>query len=526
MKSGKQVLGTTASPTPAAQYIRMSTEGQDLSPEIQRQALAEYADRNGMRIVASYEDPGRSGLTLRARHSMRRLIRDVVDDACPFDVILVYDVSRWGRFIDADASAYYEYHCRLHGVQVVYVNEPFAPEPTPMGALLKNLKRAMAAEYSRELGVKCRAGQSRSIALGYQMGSLPVLGFRRMAVSAEGTMKRLLEPGERKPSPTDRVRWVAGPDDEIELVRTIFRLYATTKLSMQKIADILNGEGHLTCRGKPFTEASLGVLFGCEAFIGNFVWGRRDERRGLRRPASDPTISRGLACVPPIVDPKTWELVRRKRQNPSLCRASNAEMLHSLRAALRRQPRLRETDLKAMGCPSGSTYRNHFGSFLAAAELALGDRRGKYSEVRRRMASTWRLIERFIADLLELLRAHGVHAARPTHQCAILLEGRTRIVVQVLWRSGCATLQPRWIIKKRDCGDCQYVLFLRMLDVQSAEDFVLLTINEYQRSRWRCELTPQAGIRLRTAEELLRALRCTTLRDGDSVRADVPSLRQ
>src|SRR5437764_5045328 len=114
-----------ASPTLAALYIRMSSDGQDLSPAIQQQALSEYANQHRMSIVASYEDWGRSGLTMKARHSMHRLIRDVAAPACPFKVVLVYDVSRWGRFFDTDASAYYEYHCRLHGVQVVYVKESF-----------------------------------------------------------------------------------------------------------------------------------------------------------------------------------------------------------------------------------------------------------------------------------------------------------------------------------------------------------------------------------------------------------------
>lgn len=507
MKSPKHQTSSAARQIPAAQYIRMSTEGQDLSPAVQRQAMSDYAQRHGMCIVATYEDPGRSGLTLRARQSMRRLIRDVADVSCPFELILVYDVSRWGRFFDTDASAYYEYHCRLHGVQVVYVNETFSPEPTPMSALLKNLKRAMAAEYSRELAVKCRAGQSRAIALGYQMGSMPALGFRRVAVSAEGVAKRMLESGERKPSPTDRVRWVAGPAEEIELVRTIFRLYATTKLSMQKIAQILNDEGKRTSKGKRFTEASLGVLFSSEAFIGNFVWGRKDERTGLRRPAGDPAITRGPASMAPIIDAQTWELVRRKRGDPSKCRASNEEMLRSLRQAFRMEANLRVTHLKALGCPSGSTYRNHFGSFMAAAELALGDHTGKKSDVRRRMACTWQLIQRFIDDLVELLRGQEVDAVRLRHQCAFLVEGQTRIVVQALWRSTRPSSQPRWIIKKRDCGDCQYVLFLRMADAQSAEDFVLLTLDEYRRSRWRSELTPSLGIRLRSAQELSEALR-------------------
>ena len=45
----------------AAQYIRMSTDKQDLSPSVQKDAIAAYAAAREMQIVATYEDEGRSG---------------------------------------------------------------------------------------------------------------------------------------------------------------------------------------------------------------------------------------------------------------------------------------------------------------------------------------------------------------------------------------------------------------------------------------------------------------------------------
>src|SRR5438105_3224227 len=108
----------------AAQYVRMSTDGQDLSPIIQKQAIAAFAAQNDLEVIATYEDVGRSGIDIVNRPSLRKLLRDVVDGVA-FKTVLVYDVSRWGRFQDADASAYYEYHCRLQGVNVIYVAEPF-----------------------------------------------------------------------------------------------------------------------------------------------------------------------------------------------------------------------------------------------------------------------------------------------------------------------------------------------------------------------------------------------------------------
>ena len=44
------------------------------------------------------------------------LITDVRLGRADFDHILVYDVSRWGRFQDVDESAYYEFMCKEAGV--------------------------------------------------------------------------------------------------------------------------------------------------------------------------------------------------------------------------------------------------------------------------------------------------------------------------------------------------------------------------------------------------------------------------
>src|SRR6185295_18827128 len=110
-----------------------------------------------------------SGLQLLNRPRLRQLLRDVADEP-PFTQILVYDVSRWGRFQDIDAAAYYEYHCRLHGVQVVYVSESFANDNAPTTVLLKSMRRVMAAEYSRDIAFKARAGQQRVVTMGFHMG--------------------------------------------------------------------------------------------------------------------------------------------------------------------------------------------------------------------------------------------------------------------------------------------------------------------------------------------------------------------
>ena len=121
---------TTGNPLiPAAQYLRMSTEHQQYSLQNQSTATQKYAEARGFQIVRTYSDAAKSGLVLRHRPGLQQLLRDVVETP-PYRVILVYDVSRWGRFQDTDEAAHYEFLCKSAGVPVHYCAETFANDGT------------------------------------------------------------------------------------------------------------------------------------------------------------------------------------------------------------------------------------------------------------------------------------------------------------------------------------------------------------------------------------------------------------
>ena len=151
----------------AVEYVRMSTEHQRYSTENQSDVIRQYAAKRGIEIVRTYADAGKSGLRLEGRDALKRLIDDVQHGRADFTTILVYDVSRWGRFQDADESAYYEYICKRAGITVQYCAEQFDNDGSPVSTIVKGVKRAMAGEYSRELSTKVFAGQCRLIELGF-----------------------------------------------------------------------------------------------------------------------------------------------------------------------------------------------------------------------------------------------------------------------------------------------------------------------------------------------------------------------
>ena len=112
------IKSTRPTPIRAAQYLRMSTDLQKYSIQNQQEAILEYASLRGIEVVKTYLDEGRSGVTLKGRYGLQQLLADVKSEERAFSKILVYDVSRWGRFPDTDESAHYEYLCKAAGVSV------------------------------------------------------------------------------------------------------------------------------------------------------------------------------------------------------------------------------------------------------------------------------------------------------------------------------------------------------------------------------------------------------------------------
>lgn len=154
----------------AAEYVRMSTEHQKYSTDNQASAIRKYAEQRGYEIVRTYADEGKSGLNIGGRLGLQKLLEDVEAGGADFEALLVYDVSRWGRFQDPDEAASYELRCRRAGVQVHYCAEQFENDGSIGSSIIKTVKRAMAGEYSRELSVKVFAGQANLIRLGYRQG--------------------------------------------------------------------------------------------------------------------------------------------------------------------------------------------------------------------------------------------------------------------------------------------------------------------------------------------------------------------
>lgn len=357
-------------PLRAASYVRMSTDLQRYSTENQSEAIEAYAIAHGMTLVRRYVDEGKSGLNTDGRVAFERLIADVSNGLADFDVILVYDISRWGRFQDTDESASYEYICRKAGIEVIYCAEQFENDGSAVTTIVKNVKRAMAALYSHDLSHKVFVGQCRLIGLGYRQGGPAGFGLRRVLIDEQGNVKGELSRGERKSLQTDRVILVPGPPEERQVVERIFRLFVELDRTERQIAELLNRDGVQTDLGRSWTRGTVHQVLTNEKYIGNNVYNRVSFKLKKRRVRNEPKDwVRADGAFAPIVDRSLFDRAAAMIDARSQ-RLSDDEMLALLGTLFGEMGMLSGLVIDEQdGLPSSSAYRSRFGSLLRAYAL-------------------------------------------------------------------------------------------------------------------------------------------------------------
>jgi len=431
----------------AAQYVRMSTDHQQYSTENQSDSIQQYAREHGFDIVRTYADDGKSGLSISGRDSLARLIDDVQGKAADFEAILVYDVSRWGRFQDSDESAYYEYLCRRAGITVHYCAEQFANDGSLSSTLLKTIKRTMAGEYSRELSVKVFAGQCRLIELGFRQGGPPGYGLRRLLVDQNRSPKGLLARGERKSLQTDRVVLVPGPAEEVALVREIYWRFTEELQSQQQIADALNARGLTTDFGRPWTRASVQQVLTNPKYVGANVYNRRSFKLKKKRVVNPPDrwIFRDQAFEA-LIDVPVFERAQQIIAEHHH-RFTDEEMLQMLRRLLEEKGTLSGILIEeANGMPSSSAYRNRFKSLTRAYRL-IGFSPGRdisYIEINRLIRAQYK---QRLQELISEITATGATVRLdPSSQMLAINEEFTLSVIF----ARCRKIGPehfRWLVR-------------------------------------------------------------------------------
>ncbi len=467
-------LKPASRPIRAAQYVRMSTEDQRYSIENQSDAISNYASDRGIEIVRTYADVAKSGLSLKGRPALTQLLQDTISGSADFDLILVYDLSRWGRFQDADESAHYEFLCSQAGVPIKYCAEQLEQDGIPSG-LLKTLKRAMAAEYSRELSVKTFASLCKVARQGFSPGGMAPYGIRRMLISESGVPTTELLFGQRKNLRSERVAFVPGPKHELDTVRRIFWLFVEKRQSLTKIMQLLNDEEVPIYPNNVWRLARITAILKTELYLGNIVYGRRSLKLGAKKCWNAPeTWVRGKHVFEPVVPPDQFEAAQRLLADQAR-KLTDYSLLEKLSALHRKAGKLSQKIInQSADLPWASTYRERFGSLYnayaligishlrrlgSAGESSNGSARGK----------------KIRADIFDQIEATGVHAVCKQNCRLIEINNQYVIRVYVAPAQRFQSRYDRWIVRCRCADHYDALLAIRLTTSNDAVlDYFLL----------------------------------------------------
>ncbi|ENI0682650.1 recombinase family protein [Escherichia coli] len=354
-----------------AQYLRMSTDHQQYSLHNQSEYIKDYAEKNNMEIAYTYDDAGKSGVSIIGRHSLQQLLSDVEQKKIDIQAVLFYDVSRFGRFQNSDEAAYYSFLFERNGVDLIYCSEPIPTKDFPLeSSVILNIKRSSAAYHSRNLSEKVFIGQVNLIKLGYHQGGMAGYGLRRLLVDENGIAKEILGFRKRKSIQTDRVILIPGPKNEIKIVNSIYDLFIDDNMPEFIIAERLNEQNIPAENGTLWSRAKIHQILTNEKYIGNNIYNKTSSKlksRLVKNPKNE--WVRCDKAYKPIISKKKYNKAQEIIQLRSV-HLTNEELLEKLKQKLESNGKLSGfiIDEDDTG-PSSSVYRTRFGGLLRAYTL-------------------------------------------------------------------------------------------------------------------------------------------------------------
>jgi len=340
------------------------------SIENQGNLICKFAGEHGFKIIQSFEDRGRTGMTLKHRPGLQALLAEALQGNARFKAILVYDVSRWGRFQDCDEPGHYEFLCKQSGIDVHYCSEDFRNDGSIGSKVIKALKRAMAAEFSRESSWRVHRALLRTAEQGFKCSGTVRIGYRRLLVTQSRIPIRVLAEGEYNGTPGNRVIYCLGPEEEISCIRNMFE-WASQGSKPAAIAAKLSQNGIRWLRGLPWNADRVRRTLRNPIYAGKVIFGKhtnllRTPKR--KQPQEQWTISDRTA--PAIVSPELFAKVQNGLALRPPFKITDKQIVDRLQCLLRKNAKLSQRIIAASTrLPSPYLLKRRFGSLRQVYQL-------------------------------------------------------------------------------------------------------------------------------------------------------------
>jgi DNA invertase Pin-like site-specific DNA recombinase len=257
MSSRHLTNGTNGHATPelAVALYRISDDDKQDSLPTQREWSQRVTQRDGLRLVAEFEDEGISGAAVS---------RPGLEDLCafvqrqfyardPVRYLLLIDLDRFLRRDSISTGAWLD-KLRTHGLRYIITTA----QRFDLHNSLDRTLIALGSDFTREPELRAKSnhalnGMAERARRGLWMGGAPPYGYR---LGTDGHL-------------------TPGPEDEVEVLRWIFRTYASGRLTATGIARELNARGVKARRSKGghWCQRTVLAMLKNRAYLGCTAWG-------------------------------------------------------------------------------------------------------------------------------------------------------------------------------------------------------------------------------------------------------------
>ena len=274
-------------------YSRVSTDHlkQQTSLRNQIEHFDEMIKNNGnWTYVPGYVDEGISGTTDYKRDNFMKMINDARRGN--FDLIITKEISRFSR--NTLDSIKYTRELLSYGVAVLFVNDNIN-NALPDSELRLTIMASMAQDEIRRLSERVKFGMNRAIKNGTILGNNTQYGYKKDKITGN----------------------LIIIEEEANLIRRLYSMYAISKYSITKIAKIFNNEKIKTNQNKKWSTSTLTRMLKNPKYKGYYC-GKKSTvidymtKKIVMIPESEWIMYEDKSRIPPIVDDDLWELANER----------------------------------------------------------------------------------------------------------------------------------------------------------------------------------------------------------------------
>ena len=193
-------------------------------------------------FVPGYVDEGLSGISVKKRENFNRMIDDAADGK--FDLVITKEISRFAR--NTLDSIQFTRQLLGYGVGVFFQNDNINTLEED-SELRLSIMSSIAQEELRKLSSRVKFGHQQAIKSNVVLGNSNIFGYKKLD-------KRLVI-----------------DEEQAEMVRELFELYATDQYSMKQIETIFWDKGYRNNKGNKIAHSTMSNMISNPKYKGYYV---------------------------------------------------------------------------------------------------------------------------------------------------------------------------------------------------------------------------------------------------------------